>query len=96
MERTLYVMIPKVARGKGPSLRLISASPCPMRMPAPCGTLWSDRATCEQARTKNDSLSEDFMTAEVVLMLREDFDAHRARVRYLERRLRDAGVDFED
>jgi len=96
MERTLYVMIPKSARGKGPSLRVISASPCPMRMPAPCGTLWANRQTCEQARTHNDSLREDFQTAEVVLTLKEDFDALRARVTYLERRLRDAGVDFEE
>ena len=96
MERTLYVMIPKPQRGKESSLRVISASPCMMRMPAPCGTLWKDRVTADQARSKNDSLRDEFQTAEVVVFLREEYNALKARMEYLEKTLRKEGIDFED
>jgi hypothetical protein len=96
MPRSLYVMIPKPQRGKGSSLQIISASPCLMRMPAPCGTLWGNREICDQARTKNDSLRADFVSAEVIVFLREEYDALAARVRLLEKKLRDAGIDPEE
>ena len=67
-----------------------------MRMPAPCGTLWKDRSTCDQARFKNDSLREDFQTAEVIVMLRPDYNDLQSRVQLLEKKLHDAGIDPEE
>jgi len=89
----MFVLARRPKAGQKPSLDVLSAHPCRMLMPAPCGSLWADRATCEDAIARHDTLGESFQAQEVLVFTREDYDEFAAKVDRLVRRLEALGID---
>ena len=88
-ERKLYVLIPK---GKT-TLDVMSAHPCRMRMPAPCGSLWRDLATAQAAISENRNLAEDFMPQPVMVFTLADYRKLGNKIDRLADKLRELGYD---
>lgn len=93
MERRLYVLARKPKKGDRPSLDVLSAHPCRMRMPAPCGSLWASREMVQASIAEHSTLGQTFQPQEVVVFTREDYDEFAAKVQRLVRRLEALGID---
>jgi len=55
-----------------------------------------DKSICDQARYRNNSLRSEFISAEVIVLLREEYNDLQSRVQLLEKKLHDAGIDPEE
>jgi len=93
MERRLYVLARKPKKGEKPNLDVMSAHPCRMRMPAPCGSLWADRATVQASIAEHSTLGQTFQAQEVIVFTREDYDEFSGKVQRLAAKLRELGLD---